>query len=79
MKYPVAGFELGNEPDLFCRGNNSILPSLMAEDFIALRKHLDSSFHKQSAVACDSRVDSDGLLAESQAICRCFLRLLGRF
>ena len=40
-RYPVAGFELGNEPDLFCRGNNSILPEQMAKDFIALRSTLD--------------------------------------
>ena len=41
LRYPVAGFELGNEPDLFCRGNSTILPALLAKDFIALRKRLD--------------------------------------
>ena len=41
LRYPVAGFELGNEPDLFCRGNSTILPALLAKDFVALRKRLD--------------------------------------
>ena len=31
-----------NEPDLFCRGNTSVLPARMARDFVALRGRLDS-------------------------------------
>jgi heparanase 1 len=48
-RFPVAGFELGNEPDLFCRGNNTVMPHQLANDFVALRKRLDS--FKASAFA----------------------------
>jgi hypothetical protein len=40
-RFPVAGYELGNEPDLFCRGNTSVPPAVMARDFMALRARLD--------------------------------------
>ena len=39
--YPVVGYELGNEPDLFCRSNTTVPPALMARDFVALRARLD--------------------------------------
>ena len=32
---------LGKEPDLFGRANSTILPELLAKDFVALRKRLD--------------------------------------
>jgi heparanase len=38
--FPVVGYELGNEPDLFCRGNTTILPKRMLLDFIQLRTTL---------------------------------------
>ena len=41
-EYPVVGYELGNEPDLFCRGNSTVLPKRMALDFAALRRRLDA-------------------------------------
>jgi hypothetical protein len=40
--YPVVGWQLGNEPDLFCRSNQTILPALLAADNIALRRRLRS-------------------------------------
>ena len=41
-EFPVIGYELGNEPDLFCRGNETILPKTMVMDVIQLRKTLDN-------------------------------------
>ena len=42
QEFPVVGYELGNEPDLFCRGNATILPHRMMLDFVALRHRLDT-------------------------------------
>ena len=41
-KFPVIGYELGNEPDLFCRGSSTIVPQRMALDVVALRQRLDA-------------------------------------
>ena len=42
QEFPVVGYELGNEPDLFCRGNTTISPHRMMLDFVALRHRLDT-------------------------------------
>ena len=39
---PVVAYELSNEPDLFCRGNSTILPRRLAADVIALRDRLSA-------------------------------------
>jgi heparanase 1 len=41
--FPVAGYELGNEPDLFCRRNATLLPARLAADVAALRRTLDAA------------------------------------
>ena len=40
--FPVAGYQLSNEPDLFCRRNTTVLPARLAADVVALRRRLDS-------------------------------------
>jgi len=53
-KYPVSAWELGNEPDLFCRGNSTILPERMVKDFVALRDRLDATGRKYRLLGPDT-------------------------